>query len=335
MPDLTARPDPIAPMTIDEIDPSLHAALAKVPTLKLENPLMLAIIGRASKLQPGAHVDGVERRVVHDGAVRVRVFTPAGPNGSALLWIHGGGLVMGSAAGDDRFCGETARETGAVVVSVDYRLAPRHPFPAANDDVRDAYAWIVGHVAELGVDAARIAIGGASAGGGLAAALVQRLHDEGEPVAAQWLFCPMLDDRTAADRSHDLRHHLVWNNRSNLVGWRSYLGFEPGAAEVPAYAVPGRRTDLAGLPPAWLTWTDLELFAAEDAAYAQALAEAGVDVSFEIVSAAPHGFDVWGGQTELAQRLFVGAREWLARQLAVGGPTGAGELDARPEASVD
>ncbi|SFR67756.1 Acetyl esterase/lipase [Agromyces sp. CF514] len=326
-------PDQTAAMTIDEIDPSLHAALGKVPVLKLENPIMLAIIGRASRLQPGTHVEGVERRVVHEGSVRVRVFTPEEPNGSALLWIHGGGLVMGSAAGDDRFCGETARAVGAVVVSVDYRLAPKHPFPAANDDVRDAYLWVKTHAGELGVDPARIAVGGASAGGGLAAALVQRLHDEGEVPAAQWLFCPMLDDRTAADRSRDARNHLVWNNRSNLVGWRSYLGVEPGAADVPEYAVPARRTDLSGLPPAWLTWTDIELFADEDLAYAQALAESGVVASSDVVAAAPHGFDVWGGQTELAQHLFVGARDWLARQLAA--PTGAGELDARPGASVD
>ncbi|GAA1511297.1 acetyl esterase/lipase [Agromyces terreus] len=309
-----------APMTIDEIDPSLHPRLRGVPALNLENAFMLSVIGRASRLQPGAKVDGVERRVVRDGSVRVRVFTPADPNGSALLWIHGGGLVLGSAAGDDRFCGETAREVGAVVVSVEYRLAPRHPFPAAIDDVRDAFAWVQAHAGELGIDIGRIAVGGASAGGGLAAALVQRLHDEGETVAAQWLFCPMLDDRTAADRSRDARAHLVWSNRSNLVGWRSYLGVEPGASEVPAYAVPGRRTDLAGLPPAWLTWTDLELFADEDRAYAQALADAGVDVSFEVVAAAPHGFEVWAWQTELAQRLVVGARAWLSQQLVAGAP---------------
>ncbi|GAA1957100.1 alpha/beta hydrolase fold domain-containing protein [Agromyces allii] len=321
-------PDQTAPMTLDEIDPSLHAALGKVPRLNLENAFMLALIGRASRLQPGTTVDGVERRVVHDGSVRVRVFTPAEANGSALLWIHGGGLVMGSAAGDDRFCGETARVTGAVVVSADYRLAPKHPFPAAIDDVRAAFAWVTAHAGELGVDVDRIAIGGASAGGGLAAALVQRLHDEGETVAAQWLFCPMLDDRTAADRSHDARNHLVWNNRSNLVGWRSYLGAEPGAAEAPAYAVPARRADLSGLPPAWLTWTDLELFGAEDAAYAEALAGAGVDVSFDVVGAAPHGFEVWGEQTEPAQRLFVGARDWLARQLSV--RSGADEVESLP-----
>lgn len=309
--------DQTAQMTPDEIDPTLLPALKKVPALNLENAFMLGLIGRASGLQPGTKVDGVDRRIVRDGSVKVRVFTPAAPNGSAFLWIHGGGLVMGSAAGDDRFCGETARETGAVVISVDYRLAPRHPFPAAIDDVRAAWAWVNASAIELGIDVGRIAIGGASAGGGLAAALVQRLHDEGERPAAQVLFCPMLDDRTAANRDLDARRHLVWNNRSNLVGWRSYLGAEPGSAEVPAYAVPARRDDLTGLPPTWTYWTDLELFGDEDAAYAQALSAAGVDVTSEVVPAAAHGFEVWAGESELAQALFGRARAWLARQLAM------------------
>jgi len=320
-------------MTIDEIDPNLHPALRKVPALNLENAFMLALIGRASRLQPGATVDGVERWIVHDGSVRVRVFTPAEPNGSALLWIHGGGLVMGAAAGDDRFCGDTARDTGAVVVSVDYRLAPRHPFPAANDDVHAAFGWMKANADELGIGVDRIAIGGASAGGGLAAALVQRLHDEGERPVAQLLFCPMLDDRTAANRDLDARGHLVWNNRSNLVGWRSYLGTEPGSPEVPDYAVPARRGDLTGLPPTWTYWTDVELFGEEDAAYAQALAAAGVEVTTEVVSAAPHGFEVWAGQSELAERLLRGARGWLARQVAAPAPAPASERE--PEASVD
>ncbi|MGI9825046.1 alpha/beta hydrolase fold domain-containing protein [Agromyces sp. Marseille-Q5079] len=311
MPDLPPQ------MTRDEIDPELHDALRKVPALDLENAFTLGLISRASRLQPGATVDGTTRRSERAGTAKLRVFIPQSPNGSALLWIHGGGLVMGSAAGDDRFCGETARETGAIVVSVDYRLAPRHPYPAAIDDAYAGWSWVLAYADELGIDVGRIAIGGASAGGGLAAALVQRLHDDGAKPAAQWLFCPMLDDRTAADRDHDARRHLVWNNRSNLVGWRSYLGAEPGAAEVPAYAVPARRTDLTGLPPTWTHWTDVELFSDEDAAYADALSAAGVDVTTEVVSAAPHGFEVWAADSALANGLVGRARAWLERALAV------------------
>jgi acetyl esterase/lipase len=217
---------------------------------------------------------------------------------------------------DDRFCGETARDLGVVVVSVDYRVAPQHPFPAAHVDVHAAWEWLVRNAADLGVDPTRIAVGGQSAGGGLAAALVQRLHDEGTDAAAQLLLCPMLDDRTAADRSLDARAHLIWNNRSNLVGWTSYLGGPPGEAQVPPYAVPARREDLAGLPPTWIYASDIELFHDEDVDYARRLEAAGVDVTVEIVAAVAHGFEAWARDTPLARELTASARAWLGEQLS-------------------
>jgi acetyl esterase/lipase len=246
----------------------------------------------------------------------VRLYTPADPTGSALLWIHGGGLVVGSARMDDRLCGETARQLGVTIVSVDYRLAPKHPYPAALDDCLAAWAWLAAHAGELGVDPDRVAVGGQSAGGGLAACLVQRLHDDGAAVAAQWLFCPMLDDRTAAERAHDATGHHIWNNRSNLVGWRSYLGEAPGAASVPPYAVAARREDLSGLPPTWIYTSDIELFHDEDVAYARRLEAAGVEVTLEVVRAAPHGFEAWATDTPLAQALFANARDWLGARLS-------------------
>jgi acetyl esterase/lipase len=248
--------------------------------------------------------------------VNVRVHTPELTTGAALLWIHGGGLVLGSARLDDRVCGETAQDLGVTVVSVDYRLAPKHPFPAAIDDSHAAWRWLAAHADDLGIDLDRVAVGGQSAGGGLAACLVQRLHDEGTRVAAQWLFCPMLDDRTAAERAHDATGHHVWNNRSNLVGWSSYLGQAPGAASVPPYAVAARREDLSGLPSTWMYTSDIELFHDEDLAYARRLSAAGVEVTLEIVRAAPHGFEAWAPDTPPAQALFAGARAWLGAQLS-------------------
>jgi acetyl esterase/lipase len=302
-------------MTVEELDPQILESLRRVPPIDLEKPLRRWFMARASALAPGAKVDGIARRVVREGDARVRVYVPERPSGAALLWIHGGGLVIGSARMDDRLCGETARDTGAIVVSADYRLAPRHPFPAAHDDVHAAWSWLRLHAPGLGIDLDRIAVGGQSAGGGLAAALVQRLHDDGVPIAAQLLLCPMLDDRTAADRGLDARRHLVWNNRANLVGWRSYLGREPGADEVPRYAVPARREDLAGLPPTWMYWSEIELFAAEDRAYAERLRAAGVPVTVVTLDDAPHGFEAWGYATPPAQELLAGARSWLAEAL--------------------
>ncbi|RLK52621.1 alpha/beta hydrolase [Microbacterium telephonicum] len=305
-----------APMDISLVDPTLRKTVQRMPNVPITNPVALALAPSLSRLIPGRRVDGVERHRVDADGVRVRVYRPANPSGAALLWIHGGGLVLGAAAMDDGLCGETARDLGVTVVSVDYRFAPRHPFPAAIDDAWTAWRWLQARVGNLGLDRDRIAIGGQSAGGGLAAALVQRAVDAGDRVAAQWLFCPMLDDRTATDRARDAQAHFVWDNRANLVGWRSYLGDSLGAAELPPYAAAARRDDLAGLPPTWIYASEIELFLEEDRAYADRLRAAGVDVTFDLVPGAPHGFEAWAGDTDLARDLFGRARAWLGARLA-------------------
>ena len=303
-------------MDIAKVDPSLRAATEKSPKLNLENGLTRWLIATLSGMAPGKKIDGVERQLVRAGDLRLRVYVPENPSGAGLLWIHGGGLVLGAAAMDDRLCGETARETGATIVSVDYRLAPKHPFPTPLDDCATGFEWMLSHAAELGLDTTRIAVGGQSAGGGLAASLVQRLHDDGVALAAQWLFCPMLDDRTAADRSHDATGHIVWNTRSNLVGWRSYLGEQVAADDLPRYAAAARRDDLVGLPPTWIYSSDIELFYAEDRDYARRLEEAGVPVTFETVRGAPHGFEAWASDSAMARDLVARAQAWLGEALA-------------------
>lgn len=303
-------------MDIDKIDPALHGVTEKSVKLNLENGFIRWSVASLSSLMRGKKVDGVTRRIIRDDAVRVRVYEPEQPTGAGLLWVHGGGLILGSAAVDDVMCGETARETGITVVSVDYGLAPKHPFPGPLDDCSRAFAWMLANAHTLGIDPSRVAVGGQSAGGGLAASLVQRLHDEGVRLAAQWLFCPMLDDRTAADRSHDAEDHYVWNNRFNLVGWRSYLGDRVGAEDLPAYAVAARRDDLSGFPPTWMYSSDVELFYAEDVDYAARLREHGVDVHFETIAGAPHGFEAWAPETPMAKDLVSSARGWLQERLA-------------------
>jgi acetyl esterase/lipase len=278
---------------------------------------------------------------VHDRAadgVGVRVYRPeAGASGAALLWLHGGGLILGTPAMDDTRCGAFARELGLVVVSVDYRVAPEHPFPAALDDARAAWGWLQGAAAELGVDPARVAVGGASAGGGLAASLAQRLRDEGaaRPViqpAAQLLLYPMLDDRTAARRELDGAGHLVWHNRSNRAGWSAYLGRPPGAPELPAYAAAARCHDLRGLPPAWIGVGDLDLFLDEGRAYAERLQRDGVETALHEVAGAPHGFDALAPDVPLARAFAAAQQAFLARWLgaARGVPVGAADLVSAP-----
>ncbi len=232
----------------------------------------------------------VENRHIPGRKLRLRCYRPRAATAPipALLWIHGGGYVIGRPELDELVCARYAQELGIAVVSVDYRLAPGRPFPAGLEDCHAALTWVHDYAAELGVDRRRIAIGGASAGGGLAAALVQMIHDQSEitPVC-QLLVYPMLDDRSSLGAASE---HIAWNRASNRFGWRSYLGkTEP----TQAYAVPARRADLSGLPPAWIGVGTLDLFHDEDVAYAQRLRASGVDCETLIVPGAFHGFDVF------------------------------------------
>lgn len=304
-------------LTLDDVHPELRAATARMAALRMPpRPVVRAL----TRVMPVPRLERVEVRTVHGGRVGLRIFTPVTRRGDgALLWVHGGGLVIGSARQDDRLCGSTADRLGVPIVSVDYRLAPEHPCPAALDDVRAGWRWLQRRAGLLGVDPARVAVGGESAGAGLAAALAQRLLDEGgvQPVA-QWLFAPMIDDRTAARRELDDEGWFVWDNRSNRDGWRAYLGREPGVREPPQYAAAARRADLTGLPPAHVVWGDIELFAAEDAAYAERLRAAGVPVTTEVVPGAPHGFENWAWAAPVARAVVGRAQDRLAELLAIG-----------------
>lgn len=236
------------------------------------------------------------------GPLPYRVLRPVGAEGAlpALLWIHGGGLVLGTPQQDDAANLQLVRELGITVFAASYRLAPEHPAPAALDDLVAGFRDLVARADELGIDPSRIAIGGASAGGGLAAALALRLRDEGgvQPVF-QLLVYPMLDDRTGDDPSIDRRHLRLWSPESNRWAWTSYLGAD--AAALADRIVPARRADLAGLPPAWIGVGTLDLFHDEDVAYAEKLRAAGVNVELHIVPGAFHGFDAAFGKADVSK----------------------------------
>ena len=231
--------------------------------------------------------------IVTEADAGVLVYRPEGSTGQtgALVWAHGGGFVLGAPEYDHEWCSAVAAELGIVVVNVDYGLAPEHPFPAALDDCLSALRWLHQHAAVLGVDRGRVAVGGASAGGGLAAALAQRAADAGVPVAFQLLRYPMLDDRTVQRRPRGRRGRLAWTPASNRFGWRCYLGRRPGAGTLPPYAAAARRADLAGLPPAWVGVGELDLFHDEDVGYARRLEEAGVPCELVVVPRMYHGAD--------------------------------------------
>jgi len=244
--------------------------------------------------------------------VMVRTYRPAGlrPGAPALCWIHGGGMVLGQVAMSDAYCAELAVRLDVLVASVEYRLAPEHPFPAPLEDCYAGLVWLHASAAELGLDASRIAVGGASAGGGLAAGVALAARDRGgPPLVFQFLVYPMLDDRAHTHSSRSVDDTRVWNTAANGYAWHAYLDGRAGTDDVSVYAAPARATDLSGLPPAYINVGDLDLFLDEDVAYAQALGRAGVPAELHIYPGAFHGSNVFAATSALSQR-------WLADELA-------------------
>lgn len=272
------------------------------------------LILRAVGSSPVSEVD-IEDRAAAD--VPVRVYRPqTDKSGAALLWMHGGGLILGSPTMDDLRCSELARDLGIVVVSVDYRLAPEHPFPAAIDDAATVWHWMQDTAGELGIDKTRVAVGGESAGAGLAACLAQRVKDQGDTQpAAQLLIYPMLDDRTAARRDLDDAGNCCWDNRSNRAGWSAYLGESPGGQRMPEYAVAARRDDLEGLAPTWIGVGLLDLFLGECREYAMRLERAGVPTTLLEVPGAPHGFLAFAPSVPLSRAFVASQIDFLRSHL--------------------
>jgi acetyl esterase/lipase len=281
-----------------EFHPDLRRVARYTPK-QIVTPVTLPIIRAAERLMWRRRPPNDVEVLTLPSGVGIRLFRPTGVTGQApgLLWIHGGGYVIGRAAQDDVLCRRYARELGVTVASVEYRLAPENPYPASLEDCYSALQWLVRLPS---VDPARVAIGGASAGGGLAAALALLTRDRGEiSLAAQLLVYPMLDDRTVGRRDLENPGHRLWNQSSNKFGWSAYLG---GAD--PQVAVPARREDLSGLPPAWLGVGTFDLFHDEDLAYAERLKAAGVPCEVEVVPGAFHGFDGIVPKAHVSQSFF-------------------------------
>jgi acetyl esterase/lipase len=293
---------------VDEIHPDLRR-VARFAPRQIVYPWSLPLLRRLPVAKRSSD-DGVDVVDLPSGAgARLYRPTAAAAPTAALLWIHGGGYLLGSPEQDDALCRRYVQRLGIVVAAARYRLAPEHPYPIPLQDCYQVLTWLAGLP---GVDADRIAIGGASAGGGLAAALGFLARDRGEvsPVL-QVLSYPMLDDRTVGPEL-DKPGFRLWNTRSNRFGWTSYLG---GAD--PAMAVPARRTDLAGLAPAWLGVGTLDLFCAEDLAYAARLNAAGVECEVHEVPGAFHGFDGLAPKAAVSQAYFDSTCASLRRALKV------------------
>jgi acetyl esterase len=251
--------------------------------------------------------------------VRVRRYRPAGHDGllPALVYIHGGGFVAGSIDLYDADCRRIAAEVGAVVVSVDYRLAPEHPFPAGLEDCYAALVWVAQQASELGVDPDRIGVGGESAGGGLAAGVALLARDRGGPrLCVQFLGIPELDDRLATGSMRSFGAGTPITTVANgEISWDSYLGAAVrGTDGVSPYAAPARAADLSGLPPALVTAYEFDALRDEGIAYAQRLLAAGVSTELYVYPGAFHAC-TWLADAGICRKILGDLVDSLRRRL--------------------
>ena len=296
------------PMTVPTIDRDLLPVLRSQSLLGLDAVPLSDRVDRQDHTVPGP-----------PGApdVIVRVHVPEGLEHPApcLYSIHGGGYLFGDRSQDDARFDRWCPDLGFIGVSVEYRLAPETPYPGPLEDCYAGLKWVHENAEKLGIDPARTGIGGASAGGGLAASLALLARDRGElPVAFQLLAYPMIDDRqTTASSSWDVP---IWSPVNNEFGWRSYLGDLYGREDVPYTAAPARGTDLSGLPPALIYVGTVDGFCDEDVHYAMKLYQAGVPTELHVYPGAPHGFDGFAPVAAVSRRCQQDVKEWLTAALA-------------------
>ncbi len=247
-----------------------------------------------------------------DGAeLPLNWYAPTGstPTGAGALYLHGGGMIYSlaeTAAMYDSAVRGYVAASGVPMLTVDYRVAPEHSHPTPVEDCYAALCWLAEHAASLGVDPARLAVAGDSAGGGLAAGVALLARDRGGPaLALQLLIYPMLDDRTRTPSPELAPEFLTWNYEDNLTGWTALLGAAAGGDDVPVYAAPARAADLAGLPPAYLDVGDLDIFRDEDIDYARRLSAAGVATELHVHPGCPHAFEGLAPGADVSRRVIA------------------------------
>jgi acetyl esterase/lipase len=312
------------------VDPELLTLLAEVPQGPVLSNETLELIRPYAAVPPEAALAGheVDRREITiagaDGVqVPMTILTPVGADlGQAaapcIYWMHGGGMVMGDRYSQIDIPLDWLARFGAVVVSVDYRLAPEASGTTLVEDCYAGLVWVAEHAAQLGVDVSRIVVAGISAGGGLAAGTTLLARDrQGPAIAAQILICPMLDHRNDSVSSHQYAGPGVWSHDANAFGWSAVTGNLTGA--VPAYVSPAVATSLADLPTTYLDVGSAEVFRDESVSYATRIWEAGGQAELHVWAGGFHGFDALFPDACVSTAARRTRTDWLDRVLTADG----------------
>ncbi|UQZ36158.1 esterase [Paenibacillus sp. PK3_47] len=277
------------------IDPEIIQAIDLIPTADLNLASLMESRSKQAQMLPQADITELYpvtyemKRIPSSFGgpdIRIEIIKAVKPKANKMplyYSIHGGGMVMGSPAGDRAGNAALAAQHGFCTVSVYYRLAPEHVQPSQLQDCYSGLKWCIEHAEELGIDIQKVAVGGSSAGAGLAAGLALFIRDRQEfAIHHLRLLRPMLDDRTAVKPEHPYAGEYVWTRQSNYFGWKSVLGHEPGQKSVSEYYVPARAESLAGLPPTYMNIGTVDLFIDECIVFAQKLVRNGVPVELHV-----------------------------------------------------
>ena len=309
--------DPESRQPLDELLAVLPGGFNAIPDIVARRDAFTQMIA-AIEVPPNQNVTHEDRTVPGPAGapdISVRVYRPANAPGTlpGVYYIHGGGMIFGSVETENAEAEQVCEEVGAVVVSVEYRLAPEHPHPAQSQDCYAGLVWMARHAAELRFDPDRLAVYGGSAGGGLTIATSMLARDRGFPALRfQMPIYPMIDDTNETRSSHEITDVGVWDRPANIEAWQWYLG----GGKPDRYAAPARAEDLSGLPPAFIDVGTVDLFRDEDITFAMRLMQAGVPTELHVNPGAYHASEVLAPQAELSARIWERRFAALRRALA-------------------
>lgn len=309
-PELNAALELVTEVIPSTLTPDMIPLMRQMPV----DPALDELVTSVGAVHEERTIPGYEGEEIVVSIYRRPEQTTAGPG---IYHIHGGGMIIGNRfLGVQEFLPYIASH-GAVVVSVEYRLAPEYPDPVPVEDSYAGLVWTANNAEELGIDPTRLVVAGASAGGGLSAGVTLLARDrKGPALRASLLIYPMLDDRNETVSSHQIQGIGVWDRTSNFTGWNALLGDKRGTDEVSIYAAPARAEDLSGLPPTFLDVGSAEVFRDENVAYASRIWAAGGVAELHVWPGGFHGFDGFAPHAQMSIAMVETRHRWLKRMIS-------------------